>query len=98
MKTLEKIKAIKTATLAEFAKDAAKEIIETEVKEGCVMELDGAPVFEELASARGESVRSLGNGHNWELTGLQAAELLTIERCLEADDEYEVVADLVEKA
>lgn len=98
MKTIEEIRTIKSATLAEFASAAELEIINTPVREGCVMELDAARVFEELAAAHDQSVRALGNDNGWKLTGLQAAVEIAIARCWEPNDDYEEVADLVDKA
>lgn len=71
MKT--QIAKIVTETLAEFAADFARNISECVVKYGCVTDMEGPEVFEELARQNDEPLRSTGNAHNWDLDGHEAA-------------------------
>jgi len=103
MKT-ESIKSIINATLAEFSADEKKQIIDCEKTPGCVRDLQGASVFETLASLEDKSLRTLGNDCGWNLDGHQAAIQIAERRVWDAmlaensEAEYQDAVDAVRAA
>lgn len=106
MKTEAEIKAIVTATIAEFAADEEKEIIDCETnadtgKGVSRTELDRVPaVFEELARLEDTTPYGLGIRWNWKLNGYVAAQEIATHRVATACEhlEYEEARELVEAA
>ena len=97
MKTKEQIAEIVKNTMQEFAGDFDAQIMDCEVKKGCVKEMEGALVFHELASMEDKSLRTLGNDCGWRMTGKQAAEEIAKMRCFDLPDEdYEETMRAVE--
>ena len=101
---LAKAGQILRATLAEFKADEHAKISECSLRLGCVSDLDGAPVFEELARIEDCSLRSLGNEYGWILYGFDAAIAIAERRVWDAifdeneEATFEDAAQLVKAA
>lgn len=98
------IKSIVESTLAEYAADLNKEIIDSQLKEGCVRDLEGASVFEDLAQIEDQSLSALGNEVGWKMNGRTAALSIAAHRVWEVmlgedgETEYSAAVEAVEAA